>query len=189
MSQNNLVIAISALSAALEEAGLTGVTITVGAPSVLNTVNTVTTADVAVEQKEAEVKGGRGRRNADKDAAKEETKTEAVEEKQEETKTETKGRRGRGAAKEEPAETETKSRRGRTSSKKEEELINDNEEQAETRARLIEDLRTLADHDEAIDDVTEALQRTGAANIKAVPSSALEQLDDDIGAIFDKYGL
>lgn len=184
MSKETIITAISALSAALAEAGLNNVTITVGAPCVTNVTN-----NVVVEDKAEETRGGRGRRNADADAAKDESASNAKEEAKDDAKSTGRGR-GRGAAKEEKADAGTTGRgRGRGAAANKPKPIEDNEAQAETRERLVADLLTLADHDEAIDDVTAALAVSGATNIKAVPSDALDALDDAIGAIFEKYGL
>lgn len=138
-------------------------------------------ANAAGEEKTTETKSRRGRGAKEDKAA--EDKADAKEETQQQT--ETKGRRGRGAANKENAEAETKGRRSR----KKENPVNDTPEQAEMRANLTEDLRVLADHDQAIDDVTEALQRVGSTNIKDIPSDLLEDFDADIGEIFTKYGL
>ncbi len=181
---NSIVSAISLLSAALAEAGLTGVSITVSAANIHQT------AETNVTETKTDT-GRRGRGAAADDAAKEETKADAATNKAADAKPTGRGR-GRGAAAEENADAASEDKpagRGRGRSAKKEVLINDTPEQAEMRERLVADLLTLADHDEAIDDVTEALQRTGATNIKEVGSDQLESLDADIGIIFDKYGI
>lgn len=177
MSEAKIISAVTALASALSEAGLSNVSITVGAAVTTTVVNTVVNED-----KEKETTGRRGRQNA-------ETQQEEENKADEAKSTESTGGRGRGRGK--ATETETKGRRGRGKATEQEkpQAINDTAEQAETRERLIEDLRTLADHDEAIDDVTAALANAGATNIKAVPSANLDALDEEIGKIFDKYDI
>lgn len=177
MSEAKIISAVTALAAALSEAGLSNVSITVGAAVTTTVVNTVVNED-----KEKETTGRRGRQNAETQQQEENKADEAK-------STENTGGRGRGRGK--ATETETKGRRGRGKATEQDKpkAIDDTPEQAETRERLVEDLRTLADHDEAIDDVTAALANAGATNIKAVPSANLDALDEEIGTIFDKYGI
>lgn len=177
MSEAKIISAVSALAAALSEAGLTNVSITVGAA-----VKTTVVNPAVNEDKEKETTGRRGRQNAE---AQQEEKTTSEEAKS----TENTGGRGRGRGK--ATETETKGRRGRGKATEQDKpkAIDDTPDQAEIRERLQEDLRTLADHDEAIDDVTAALANAGATNLKAVPSANLEDLDEAIGEIFEKYGI
>ena len=177
MSEAKIISAVSALAAALSEAGLSNVSITVGAAVTTTVVNTAVN-----ETKEKETTGRRGRQNAETQQEEKNTADEAK-------STENTGGRGRGRGK--ATETDTKGRRGRGKATEQEKpkAIDDTPDQAEIRERLVEDLRTLADHDEAIDDVTAALANAGATNIKGVPSANLEALDEEIGEIFEKYGI
>lgn len=191
MSQEKIVLAISALQLALADAGLSGVSVTVAVAS-STVINNVTGGDTKPDDKPA----GRGRRGAgsDKEVTDKETQTEQTEKEQQQTDKPAGRGRGRGANNAETSAAETQDAKGGTgrrsrSGGKKDEPIKDTPEQAEMRENLTADLRVLADHDEAIDDVTEALQRTGAPSIKQVPSELLAQFDEDIGAIFEKYNL
>lgn len=191
MSQEKIVIAVQALAAALSEAGLANVSITVGAAA-NGTLVVNNFVDGQAQEDTTNTSTRRTRRGAaeEKETAKE-VAADAGEKAQEQTDKPAGSRRGRGAANKETSEAETadtKGGRGRRTTKKVD-PVNDTPEQAEMRQNLTEDLRVLADHDEAIDDVTAALQRTGATSIKMVPSDLLEDFDADIGAIFEKYNL
>lgn len=191
MSQQKIVIAVQALAAALSEAGLANVSITVGAAAA-GTLVVNNFVDGQTQEDTTNTSSRRTRRGAaeQKEDAKEEA-ADAGEKTQEQTEKPAGSRRGRGAANKETSEaetTDTKGGRGRRTAKKVD-PVNDTPEQAEMRENLTADLRVLADHDEAIDDVTAALQRTGATSIKMVPSDLLEDFDADIGAIFEKYKL
>lgn len=84
----------------------------------------------------------------------------------------------------EDAAQEPTSRRSRGAEK--DNLVNDNEEQAELRQIIVETLQALADHEPSHGKVNDALKRVGSKTVKDIPSELLQAFFDDVQPLLDE---
>lgn len=84
----------------------------------------------------------------------------------------------------EDAAQEPTGRRSRGAEK--DNLVNDNEEQAELRQTIVETLQALADHEPSHGKVNDALKRVGSKTVKDIPSELLQAFFDDVQPLLDE---
>lgn len=84
----------------------------------------------------------------------------------------------------EDAAQEPTGRRSRGAEK--DNLVNDNEEQAELRQSIVDTLQALADHEPSHGKVNDALKRVGSKTVKDIPSELLQAFFDDVQPLLDE---